>query len=424
MGVEKLNWADARILMHKANPEFTELLETVDGIEKYEFTKYSYRYGDLVGDANYFYDPDGNIVADNIPFGMVVEKSMHFFMKLGEYIIPGQLQHVGEFAYMSKFSFADRVNLTSTWSLCAGTRVPVLVSSYRQYSKYQRMQKEINSSIPIIESGDMDNDFVVLRNLARAINSDWRFEYIGFSDRLSDFLKNSESTWKIREYVLSKLMRCNQASNTKNLHHEIILNYIKVHHSAIKNFYYLSNVINHIFDAISGHSVIHKLATNDSSLPLQAIQEAYCSFYKPKTLPLVLTSSTFIDDPYTAHYFSIPYHTIMYRPEHIANIIELCANAKDLVKIYSEELIKLSAIKGGFLTRLLPDIDLNIIGDRVNAYQKSHGAMLVNELDKFSIDFKEQNSKLNIEKNRYKMPERSTFFSGAVSIRKLSTKPH
>ncbi|WP_440994057.1 hypothetical protein [Cysteiniphilum litorale] len=416
MGVEKLNWADARILMHKANPEFVALLDTVDGIDKYEFTKYSYRYGDLVGDANYFYDPDGNIVSDNIPFGMVVEKSMQFFMELGEYIIPGQLQHVGEFAYMTKFSFAKTINLTTTWCICAGTRVPVLVSSYRQYNKYQRMQNEIKSDISIIESGNMENDFAVLRNVARAVNSDWRFEYIGFSDKLSDFLKNSESTWRIREYILSKLMKSNQASNTKNLHHEIILNYIKVHHSAIKNFYYLSNVINHVFDAISGHSVIHKLATNDSNLPLQAIQEAYCSFYKPKTLPLILTSSTFIDDPYIPHYFSIPYHTMMYRPEHIANIIELCANVKELVRVYADKLLETPAIKGGLLTTILPHIDLNIIGDRFNSYQKSHDAILVSELGEFSEDFRQQSIEINKGGDFYSMPQRSNFFSGSIQL--------
>ncbi|WP_440615378.1 hypothetical protein [Cysteiniphilum sp. 6C5] len=416
VGVEKLNWADVRILMHKANPEFVALLDTVDGIEKYEFTKYSYRYGDLICDADYFYDPDGNIVADNIPFGMVVEKSMHFFMELGNYVIPGELAIVGDFAYMSKFSYTQKINVISTWSVCAGTRVPIIVSTYKQYSKYAKMQSAMGITEKFYSPSNDGTDFSVIRNIARGVKSDWRFVYIGFPEELTELLKNNVHAWHIREYILKKLMGSNQASNTKSLYQDIILNYIKVHHSNIKNFYYLSNVINHLLDAVCGYSVIHRLADNDITLPLQEIQQAYHEFYKPKNPPFILTSSNFaINQKYT-HYFSIPYHTMMYRPEHIANIVELCANVKRLIKVYADELGNIPIVGGGVLLQKLSSISFSVIADRPNTFQNTDDVLLIKDLPVHCKDFSKQLNSYRLLDNKYTMPQRSSFFSGAIKM--------
>ncbi|WP_119327939.1 hypothetical protein [Cysteiniphilum halobium] len=416
MSVEKLNWSDARILMHKANPEFVALLDTVDGIEKYAFTKYSYRYGDLVGDANYFYDPDGNTVSDNIPFGMVVKKSMQFFMELGEYIIPGELIVPGDFAYMSQFSYTQKINILSTWSMCAGTRVPIIVSIYKQYSKYARMQSAMGVTEELYSPSNDGTDFSVIRNIARGLKSDWRFVYIGFSDELTALLKSNSDTWHIREYILKKLMRSNLSSNTKSLYQDIILNYIKVHHSSIKNFYYLSNVINHVLDAVCGYSMIHRLADNDMTLPLQEIQQAYHAFYRPKNPPFILTSSNFAINQDYIHYFSIPYHTMMYRPEHIANIVELCVNVKRLISVYSGELSNIPIVGGGVLLQKLSSIKFSVIADRPNTFQKTDDVLLLKELPLHCKDLSKQLNSYSLLDKKYTMPQRSSFFSGAINM--------
>ncbi len=414
MGVEKLNWADARILMQKANPEFTALLETIDGIEKYEFTKYSYRYGDLICDADYFYDPDGNIVADNIPFGMVVEKSMQFFMELEGYIIPGAVRSIGEMAYISYFSLSDRSALNASWSISSGARNPVIIPTYKQRAKYLQMQIDLG----MVHTVDYSSDFTVLRDVAFNINSGWRCEYLGFPVELMEYMKCSSKTWHIREFLLREIMSLGYANNSKNLIQNMILDYIKVHKSNVKNSFYLSSVANHIFDSISGQAMLHKLATSENELPLFDIQKAYEDCYKPKHPPMILVPSNFRENSAEEHFFSIQHHTVMYKPNHIANIVELCVAIRDLMGLYTKCLTEIEIVPNNNLLRFLNSTAISIISDRESAFNETAGVCLFDQLCNIAQPINDQFSNFKKRNESYEFPSRSSFFSGCIMLKK------
>ncbi|GGF94049.1 MULTISPECIES: hypothetical protein [Cysteiniphilum] len=416
MGVEKLNWADARILMHKANPEFVALLDTVDGIDKYEFTKYSYRYGDLICDADYFYDPDGNIVADNIPFGMVVEKSMHFFMELGGKVISGPVRKEGDLSYLNYFRLADYPDFIASWSLTAGDRDPVIVPTYKEKLKYLKVQQALN----IDGSINYSDDFSILKLIAKGTKNSWRMVYVGISEELSAYLKTSPKCWQIREYLYKELMSIRQANNIKNLVQEMVLNYIKVHHCNIKNFFYLSNIVNHIFDSISGQSMMHRLSDDDQSLPLFDIQKVFEEIYQPKHPPLILVSSNYKEEFKKDHFFSIQHHTDLYRPEHIPNIISLCVMVKNLVFMYAEEAQKIPFVhKSSQISCLADKVSLTVINDRPSTHNEVGESCLLKDIQEMSTSFKNQFQEFKEKNPDYQFPVRSNFFSGSFLIRGL-----
>lgn len=414
MGVEKLNWADARILMHKANPGFVALLDTLDGIDKYEFTKYSYRYGDLICDADYFYDPDGNIVADNIPFGMVVEKSMQFFMELEGYIIPGALRTVGDMSYITYFSLSDRSALNLNWSVCSGVRDPVIIPTYKQRAKYLQMK----IGLGVVDSIDYSSDFSALRDIASNMNSDWRCEYLGFPIELMEYMKCSPKTWHIREFLLREIMNTGYANNSKNLMQDMILDYIKVHKSNVKNSFYLSSAANHIFDSVSGQAMLHKLAVDENELPLFDIQKAYESFYKPKHPPMILVPSNFRESSAEEHFFSIQHHTVMYKPNHIANIVELCVAVRDLMSLYTKCLTEIEIVPNNSLLMFLNSAKISIISDRESAFNETAGVCLFENLRNISPSIKRQFDVFKNKNKAHEIPSRSNFFSGCIMLQK------
>ena len=80
MSTRSVSWDEVSETIKQANPNAYAILNTEESLKQEPFTLYQYPYGATVADSNHFYSPEGEVLGNNIPFGIILDKQFDLFV--------------------------------------------------------------------------------------------------------------------------------------------------------------------------------------------------------------------------------------------------------------------------------------------------------------------------------------------------------
>lgn len=416
MGITKLSWDECKGMIQVANQKLYELLDEYPGIRNYTFEKYSYKYGQIVCDEHNFYTPDGIPVLDNIPFSLFLNKNFEMFLNFENKRISETILRKGDLIFIA--SFLNKEYLRHAFadiSLCAGSRSPIIVGNIGNSTKYHELSKYLNHNI--VKYCANDDNFYLLKEMCNGYQSKWRAEFLSFSIKLHKKILQRDNihSLKIIDYVNNYFLgRESYAISSK--YYQLILSYVKRFYSNMKNSTYINDIIRDICNIVCEYKSSYILAHNDDSIPLSDIHYMFNEIYKTKIAPFIMVPSVFSALDEHNHYFSLPIHTITYKPDKIINLADFAVQVKNLFEIYKESISNLKLSKGTLFYDASQSLNLEIITDRVSEASKQNHVTMMKDITTIDFNFNKQLMNFNNKGYKVEVPQRSTFFSAAFLL--------
>ncbi|MCF6767439.1 hypothetical protein L3V86_03540 [Thiotrichales bacterium 19S11-10] len=416
MGIEKLSWADCKDMIKAVNKPFYELLADYPGIDSYTFEKYSYTYGQIICDEKYFYTPDGEKVSENIPFSIFLNKTFEMYINFENKVITEFTLNPGDLIFIASFLSKNYCkNAFSDICLCAGTRSPILIGNIGNTAKYHEVSNYLNHDI--VQYASSEDNFYLLKEICKAYNSNWRAEFLVFPMQLHKKINENKDVCSllilnyINNYFLDR-----ESFAISYKYYNLIISYIKRYYSTMMNSSYINDIIKDIYNMGCGYKSSYKLACDNDSLPLDDLHHIFNEVYKTDIAPFIMVPSMFSREKDCSHYFSIPVHTITYKPEKVINLTELSLKLKKLFSIYRESIDKLNFSDHTTFYQVSQNLELKIVTDRVSMASKQQVVTLLKDITTIDESFKQQLLMFKNQGYDVVMPQRSKFFSGAFLL--------
>ncbi|TNF68991.1 MAG: hypothetical protein EP298_04500 [Gammaproteobacteria bacterium] len=417
MGIEKLSWDECKHLIEAVNEPFYQLLAEYPGIETYTFEKYSYAYGQIISDENYFYNPDGKIASDNIPFSIFLSKNFEMFLKIDNFIMTKSVLSPGDLIFITSFLSKQYVpNAFSNISICAGTRTPILIGNFGNTAKYHEVSNYLNHNV--VKYAANEDNFHLLREICMGYQSKWKAEFLAFPIELHQkiYQRVDNSSFKILNYIYSYFLD-RESFSINSEYYNLILSHIKRFYSSMMNSSYINNIIVDIYKMACEYKPSYTLANDNESLPLDDLHFIFNEIYKADSAPFMMVPIIYSNfDKNSSYYFSIPVHTASYKPDKIINLTEFSIKIKNLFEVYKDSIDKLNFSEHTLFYRISQSLDLKIITDRVSTASKQNQVTLLKNITELDHNFNNQLLKFQQQGYNVSLPQRSKFFSGAFKL--------
>ncbi|MCF6765298.1 hypothetical protein L3V82_05900 [Thiotrichales bacterium 19S3-7] len=416
MGIEELSWDECKHLIEAVNQPFYQLLAEYPGIETYTFKKYSYAYGQIVGDEHFFYRPDGSKILENIPFSIFLNNNFEFFMNVGEFNLTHRILKAGDLVYIASFLSKKFYEYAfPNISICAGTRNPMMIGNFGNTAKYHEVSNYLDHDIMKYVTG-MD-DFYLLREICKGYNSKWRAEFLAFPIELHKKIQNKQDIYslKLLDYIYNYFLD-EESFAVSYEYYNITLSYIRRFYSNMKNSSYINEIVKDIYKMVCEYKASYVLANDSKSIPLDDLHFIFNEVYKSDTAPFIMIPAMFSLLEDKKYYFSIPIHTVIYKPEKVINLTEFAIKVNKLFEIYRDTISKLNFSDDTRFVQLAKFLTLRVITDRVSSASKNNQVTLLKELTELDINFHKQITNFQKQGFNVLMPQRSKFFSGAFLL--------
>ncbi|STX55462.1 Uncharacterised protein [Legionella beliardensis] len=333
-GIERVYWEDIRENFYNVAPEFTSLVDSISPNHNYPLYILNFPFGSIIGDDRSQFIPNGdgsfyrltssetpkNIFndlgygSDSSPLGMVLNKSMEFFVDLPEKnrTIPIAIMKPGNFFNFTRF-LSEYKPLpyapNSILNASAGARTIFSLPYLTCNTSFRKLEREIGvlSKLP---SGPYDH-WQLFKDMVNASSNkgNWNMQLIYFSKNWIDSIINDIKWNHVKSFLFQLAWK--ESEYTRNQFYFDIAYSLMQEKGNFSINPYLTDTARHILDiAVSAFPGLAPIV-NDDLAPLKLIQHTLTySYGLKKYIPTIIAPQYFLLANNSASvYYSMQYPT-------------------------------------------------------------------------------------------------------------------
>ncbi len=328
--VESLSWQQAREILLPINPQLTTIIDALSPDQSLYLYQVHYQYGDIIDNGDSFRFPDGDqlnclsqhsnqqliddfLYAGNyIPMGITTNKTMELFIDTGNSIIPSQIFSPGDiFALSLHLEKNKSLHPTPITQMAAGTRACFSLPNINDSVHFMQLKRklQLKSSAPssLYEQGSF------FKHIARAKTNQthWRASALLFPQQWIELIQN-DSAWQALYSHLIETAWLKSSYLRNKIYYDYSFNQV-THQRNLKPNPYLAETFKYLLAIALGEFPGLRIAVDNSSLPLDALQDALLNDYGLKQyIPSIVHAAKFNYQysPYSI-YYSLQYPTVL-----------------------------------------------------------------------------------------------------------------
>ncbi len=367
-GLVKVFWGDIRHKVSKIDPTFAQIIDKLSPDKTFPIYLAYYPYGALIADHQHFFLPDNTKGAfkltdvnapkeviknlgygkNSIPFGMVLDKSIEFFIDFKDEAIsvPWLIYSPGTFFPSARILSRKNKHIyapNNTLTITSGMRSAFMLPNIGCAIHHSNLQRDFNLQLPPPKSLYAHWDIFKELVNSKTINSDWCSCLMYFSEKWVEKLYSDKSWIELKLY-LHELSWERTEYSRNSTYYDIAFSVIQKKRN-LKPNPYLADTARHLFTTALGAAPGYTPAIDNTALPLNDLQKVYVDSYGlKKYIPTILhpTKFNFEKDKLPIYYSLQNPSTYVFSPKSrkITNTLLELRELDHITKIFTEELSK------------------------------------------------------------------------------------
>ncbi len=305
INVTELKWSEIQLTLLRINPELIRIIDKINDKDDLFVYKARYPYGANIISNSMAYFPlaDGGEIAFNnpslpetliknlnysplmsSPMGVILNKNCEIYIRADSRIMPHMVMSPGDIFGVSRalantFQLDSNVSLISPpamWDISSGARSVFMLTKIANTIGHNKLKKRLGLDIRKPES--YQEHYSLFKQIAQSPECDWYSEVLFFSNKWLERLGSTE----FRE-LFSYLSQVNRYFNRvwhNTPQWTMVFNEIENKHRLWHYSPYTLATAKHLFNIASGSIVGFRPANDDSSAPVELIQDMYLNTYE------------------------------------------------------------------------------------------------------------------------------------------------
>lgn len=328
--IKKCYWQDIREVVNNIDPKFTKLVDALSPGKKFPLYIAKYQYGDLIADTKRFFlpKPDGSGVADvadsifpddirrnlqfgsdSMPFGMVLDKKIEYYIDLPEehIVSPNRMFGPGRFFPLGRilnFECNRRYSANSVLIATAGARSAFMLPSIGCVNHHNHLQNDYQVRASAAKS--MYDHWPIFKEItkSRISHCDWHASLLLFSDSWEEKLYHDKAWQELRLY-LYRLGWEDSEYYRNNIYYDVAFSGIQQKRNLRPNPY-LVDTARYLFATATGAVPGYRPAIDEAALPVSLVQKAFVESYGlKKYTPIIMEPDYFYFEDSNPVYYSL-----------------------------------------------------------------------------------------------------------------------
>lgn len=357
-------WADVRDEVYKLNPELARICDEISPGKEYPLLRLKYPYGAKIVDKGEFYlsSTDSKLISvksphlssdvkkqlnySTIPLSLVLHNNTEVFVEANDKITSLNFFKPGDlFGVFESMGYLAGIPAAPIWSVTAGGRSVFMIPRITDKVGHNRIRKEFG-----IMTNDPPADFLSQWKVFKGIYENsggascWNNEVLVFTDKWFHN-NNNISLLKFQKYIFklcwAQLQLLRDATEFNLLWSSFS---DAISNRNLKPRPYLIDTLKQLVSIANGAGVAFRPATDDSSLPVSLIQDAYINCYNLKTyIPTIMQPCKLQGEDKKA-YYSLALPMVLESTSYVKNAPSIIEDERDIKRLL-DTLVK--TIKGG-----------------------------------------------------------------------------
>ncbi len=406
------SWHAVQQHVYSIAPTLAACIDTVANIEKWQFIKVRYAYGDTIIRDGMASLPDPMLASpllddvnrilghhNTMPVGIILTKSAEIFFETASRIIPISVLKAGElFGAGDFFESATNKIARSIWNMTAGARTVFSLAKISNSINHARLKNKFTITADVPQS--LFDHYYVFKDIAKQVGQcTWYCDILFFPH---SWLVETNSIYQLTAYYRN----CQPQSCLSQYHFQMDLCWERFTRAVTERNWMpkpiVTNTLKHLLAISQGIYPGFTLSDSDDYLPLSLLQTVYRDIYKLNDYPLIIMQPQQINQVNQPLYYSLSLPTLLDYPiisknktRMVNNLIEL----HRLINVLQQTVIGINCQY--YLFHCTIDISNSI-----------KPAEMLTELDRH---FMLSHANLDL-----RFPSNSPFFKGCIQIIKSS----
>lgn len=441
-GLVKTDWSSIRERVAKVEPTFAKLIDEINPNKSFPIFLAYYPYGTITGDTVSPFLPkirggvyrlsDANAPKDvtthlgygktSLPFGMVLEKELEYFidLKSEKISIPWVIYPPGSFfpfarilSKMKNRIYAPNGILSTT----SGARSTFMLPNIGCLTNHSNLQRDFNIQSPPPKS--LYEHWYIFKEIVNSnvMPCDWRSCIMFFSEKWVTNL-HTDIAWTCVKSYMHELAWHYSEYQRNSPYYDSAFSIMQKKRN-LKPNPYLADTARHLFNTALGAAPGYIPACNDESLPLDILQQAFIESYGiKKYLPTILKPAKFnYEKESKPIYYSLQNpatHIFSPKSREISSTLFEMHELAHITKVFVEELSKPnSACSDTIIGKIASNIEFDYFHNKVDRHRIVKDAKELATLD----------NRFNFVSSKYRIPTatfagNASFVRGCISIRR------
>jgi hypothetical protein len=393
------SWSEISPTVKRLNRQLFDVIESDASLRSHNLSIYRYKYGDPVGDEQYFYGPStSNIKQKIIPFSMILQNSFEMPVKISNKVIPWKIYKPGNiFPYARFLERNQDYEPIHDLSMFSGSKSAFLMVNKIADQKWHTLfcnKYKIDTPPP----KSFSDHFNIFKLLCDSNSVNWRAELLVFPE---SFFEVAYKHHDFKEMIYKTSL--NEKLFKSNLYaYETLLDIVFRNDTQVRSDF-VSKCIRNIFYIGCGDRPAYFPTDNEYFAPVEFITEAYIEGFKSKSTPVIMVPDFMLPFENKNHaYFSLNKLNYLIKPDKLSSQAKIIRDVKTGFDYIKDDILR---------SEFSPD----------SIFYKNALKLTVNPLVKNDSDYinnLQADPILSSLSNRYKLPipENSTFSASSLSI--------
>ena len=439
-GIEKIYWSDIQAQVRQVEPEFASKVDLIAPGKDHPLYILSFPYGSLIGDDVSQFIPCGDTEfyrlsspeapediqknlgygKDSAPLGMVLEKSIEFFVDLPkkQLTLPVRIIRPGEFSNFTRILSLQSNTLpyapNGLLKASSGARTVFSLPYLSCNASFSRLEREIGTLTKFPASQyDHCQLFSEIVNSNNPLNN-WQMKMLYFSESWINSLLHDKNWVDIKSYLFQLAWQSTEYKRNQ-YYFDISFSLMREKGNCRANPY-LNDTARHILDIIIGAFPGLCPTIDETLLPLKTIQHVLSySYGLKKYLPTIIAPQNYKFDDGFPVYYSLNYPTTRSFAPKTKNTNSTIDNLDELKKIlerFVSQIIKEGTMwRGTILEDRLKRTKIHYIHNSIR-----QGLSITSPLETVSQDKRFMFTSPNCVKENTEPSIDANFFRGCVRV--------
>lgn len=312
--LKKIFWNEIKNEIAKIDKKFADLVNEISPNSEYPLYLSYYNFGETIGDTHGTFLKneqgttyrlgDKNTPSDvlknlgygiaNSPFMMILDKKFEWYIwdTKKQSSFPVYVEGPGFFIGTRQL-LSDKKTKTyissSIMSCTAGTRSAFMLPNIGNQKNHMALQRKLG--VTCAPPKEMQDHWGVFKDIYSASGENWHAKILFFSECWVESLKFNPKWVYLQRYLIEKMIK--SWEHDKNyFFYNFAFSSAHTTKNIIKNPY-LNETAKHILGIAIGANLGFRPSTDNQSLPLESIQNAYQEIYQLKHTAIILEPSKF-----------------------------------------------------------------------------------------------------------------------------------
>ncbi|WP_419421631.1 hypothetical protein ACNVED_16785 (plasmid) [Legionella sp. D16C41] len=383
-GLVRTNWKHVRDKFNQADPHLTKLIDKVCPNDELIVYLAYFPYGMLKGDTQSSYLPlidnqvcklndpkiDKKILKElgygmnSSPLGMILDKSLEYFIEFDEQIFPYQIDNPGTIfnkGILLKKKSIRNYSPNGVLKATAGARTAFMLSSINSHNGINKLSKITECELTTPRK--LTDHFQLFKAINQYFNNTWKACLAYFSEKWIQNILNDPAWIEIKNYILEGKEN-NDSFNANSPYYEIFYSKAQKDRNIRTSSPYLTNTAIHLIKIALGEHPGYIPATTEDLLPLNLIQSNISNAFQLKKIPTVMVPHSLIyeKDKHPVYYsmqFPTSPHFLTKKNEKVTANQEIDYLDNILHKFIDEMTKKDSLLSGTVFSELSSNVKFN-----------------------------------------------------------------